>query len=59
MPFISLLEQTPEYVSAIGMISIENANMEASIADLFSAIIGLSSRRTSDLSDTKVSDRTH
>ena len=41
MPFISLLEQTPEYVSAIGMISIENANMEASIADLFSAIIGL------------------
>jgi len=40
----SSLEDHPEYVHAIGMISIENANLESGLSDLFSSIIGVSPR---------------
>ena len=39
--FSSTLEKKPDYVNAIGMISIENANMELALAGLFSATLGL------------------
>jgi hypothetical protein len=35
----SVLELLPEYVRAIGMISIENANMEFALAGLFASVI--------------------
>lgn len=38
MPWQSGLENHPDYVRAIGMISIENGNLEYALADLFSAI---------------------
>lgn len=40
----SALEDHPEYVHAIGMISIENANLENMLSDLFSSIVGVSPR---------------
>ncbi len=40
MAWQSALELTPDYVRAIGMISIENANLESAMATLFSRIIG-------------------
>ena len=36
----SVLEGHPNYVNAIGMISIENANLEIALSDLLAAILG-------------------
>ena len=44
MPWISALENHPEHVRAIGMISIENANLELSLADLLAATLFLSKK---------------
>ena len=38
------LERFPEHVRAIGMISIENANLELSLADLLGATLKISRR---------------
>jgi len=37
----SYLEARPDYVQAIGMISIENANLEIAMADLLGAVLGV------------------
>jgi hypothetical protein len=39
--FVSVMEDHPEYVHAIGMISIELADLEASLADLLAAILNI------------------
>jgi hypothetical protein len=44
MPWASELEKHPEYVHAIGMISVENSNMEIALADLMGAILLLPRR---------------
>jgi hypothetical protein len=40
----STLQWHPDYVEAIGMISIENANLENELSDLFSRVIGVTTR---------------
>ena len=37
--FVSIMEEFPEYVHAIGMISIELADLEASLADLLAVLL--------------------
>ena len=44
MAWQSSLEQYPEHVRAIGMISIENANLEMSLADLLGAVLTIPKR---------------
>jgi hypothetical protein len=44
MAWASALEDHPEHVSAIGMVSIENANLELALADLLSAALSISRR---------------
>lgn len=39
MPWKSALDDHPEFVKAIGMISIENANLELALADLLAAVL--------------------
>jgi hypothetical protein len=44
MTWTSELEKHPEYLQAIGMISVENGNLEIALADLLGAILLLSRR---------------
>ena len=39
MGWVSSLNRKPQYVKAIGMISIENGNLEIALADLMAAIL--------------------
>jgi hypothetical protein len=43
-PWSSSLEERPDYVHAIGMISIENGNLELSLADLFARTLSISKK---------------
>ena len=44
MTWVSELEKHPEHLQAIGMISVENSNLEIALADLMAAILLLSRR---------------